>query len=264
MYVYIFMLIGVLSIQETVASGGQQITTLEELFKERDAVKTLTELKNQQPEIAKKLCDEIMAPNFYQKAAAASVGVIKKSAMVTWCSGVIFERQVLKPTIQREKPAERPRESVVLKHVDFTKKNKGVGGELATLKAAQETILENAEKLGKKQEIQEKLLKAADDLEKAKEFYDNLSVAIAVMREDLKEIPDFKVFQPHRHDDDTPEEYLQALQTALARENKSILHKNSLEQVMQAASLLQQANENLAAGQRELENINREMMEMVK
>lgn len=263
-----FILTGALLAQGAIAMD-ELPTTLDKLFDHVNALPNangvpgiLKRLQSHNPEALKHLCHEIMATNFYDKAAAASVGTLKRNAMVSFCSGTVFERADLKKATQKEKPTEAKKEIIKLKPIDFTKKSKGVEEEQQALKAVELQILENAEKLGKKQEFEKKLEKAKENLMKAKEFYDNLAVAIMGMREDLKEIGGFKVFKPHNHDHDTPEHYLEALEASLPQENPSILTHGSREQLHVASELLKEANHNNALARLEMEAINREMMEM--
>jgi hypothetical protein len=263
-----FILASTLLAQGTMAMD-ELPTTLDKLFEHVNALPNakgvpgiLERLQSHNPEALKHLCHEIMATNFYDKAAAASVGTLKRNAMVSFCSGTVFERADLKKATQKVKPVEEKKEAVKLKPIDFTKKSKSVEEEQQALKAVELQILENAEKLGKKQEFEKKLEKAMENLKKAKEFYDNLAVAIMGMRKDLKEIGGFKVFKPHNHDHDSPEQYLEALEASLPKENPSVLTHGSREQLQMASNLLKEANKNHASARHEMEAINREMMEI--
>ena len=82
------------------------------------------------------------------------------------------------------------------------------------------------------------------------------------MREDLKEIRGFRFFNPSAHENDTPEQYMEALKGTLQKESASVLTAGSREQVQAASDLLNQANEHLAIARRDLEAINREMLMM--
>lgn len=263
-----FILTGALLAQGAIAMD-ELLTTLDKLFEHVNALPNakgvpgiLERLKSHNPEALKHLCSEIMENSFYDKAAAASVGTLKRNAMVSFCSGTVFERADLKSATQKEKQIEAKKEAIKLKPIDFTKKSKGVEEEKQALKAVELQILENAEKLGKKQEFEKKLEKAMENLKKAQEFYNNLAVAIMGMREDLKEIGGFKVFKPHNHDHDSPEHYLEALEASLPKENPNVLTHGSREQLQMASNLLKEANANHALARHEMEAINREMMEM--
>ena len=122
----------------------------------------------------------------------------------------------------------------------------------------------NAEKLGKKKEFEAKFAKVNEELARAQEFYDNLSVAIMILREDVKTIPGgvntvAKIRQfSAAHEEDSPEDYLSAIQSFISENPNAITGGG--EQIEAAAQLLAQANENLAAARTELEAINREML----
>jgi hypothetical protein len=245
-------------------------TTLEKLFDHINELPNakgvpviLDRIKHQHPEELKALCNQIMAENFYEKAQIAKVGTLKSRAMVTYCSGTVFERADLKQATQKDKPAEAKKEAIKLKPVDFSKKSKGVEDEQKNLKAIEEEMLANAELLGKKQEFEQKLQKVTEQLKQAQEHYDNLAIAIMGMREDLKAFS-FKVFKPHDHDQASPEGYLEALESALPKESAHLLDSHSKQQLTMASNLLKEANKNHELAREELEILNREMMQMNK
>lgn len=249
-------------------------------------------IKGQNPELFKSLCGDIMSPAFYGKAESEGVTTLKRNAMITFCSGTTFEMANLRKATQKEKPTEGAREATQLRHrepeprgapettaspqikvqlrpVDFGTKASSVEKEQANLKAAQAIMLENAEKMGKKKEIESKLDNANQALEQAQDFYNNLGVAIIGMREDLKVIsdspdfPGFRFFNPSAHENDTPEQYMEALNRDLPQESRGVLTSDSEREIQAASRLLQQANEHLAIARHDLEAINKEMLTMV-
>lgn len=266
-----FILMGGLLAQEAIAAEPLP-TTLEKLFEHVNGLPNakgvptiLDRIKAQHPDELKTLCSQILSETFYETAQAAKVGTLKSRAMSVYCqSGTVFERADLKKAAQKEKPAEAHKEAIKLKPVDFSKKSTGVEDEQKRLKAIEEQILANAELLGKKQEFERKLEKVQAQLSQAKEHYDNLAIAIMGMREDLKTISGFKVFKPHEHDHATSEQYLEALQSSLPKEAPHILDRHSMEQLTMASNLLREANKNHELALKELENLNREMLEMNK
>ena len=145
-----------------------------------------------------------------------------------------------------------------------TSKKGSVQEDQQVLQAAAKVALENAVLLGKKQEVEAQLIKVEEELKQAQESYDNLTAAIIGMREDLKEIRDFKIFKPHKHDHDTPEKFLEALHAALPQEAKYVLTQQSKQELEIATGLLAQANENIARARADLERINREHLQFTK
>lgn len=253
------------SILTTHASQASERMSLDQLLAEKDPVKKLEELKTQSPENFKSLCADINEPNtFYPKAKLANVGTIKQTQIINKCVGATFEQGTFKPVIQKPKQAEAKPEAVQLKPVDFGKKTANIQEEQKTLQAAKKIILENAALLGKKQEVEAKLLAVEEELKKAQDFYDNLSVAVAGIREDLDTFTRFRYFNPKEHSNDTPEKYLETLDAALQKGDRLMLPKVYIEQLNAANNLLKQANENLATARLDLERINREMLVMTK
>lgn len=260
-YFLTFILTGILL--STSGAYASDRVTLEQLFTDPDPVKTLEVLKINNPANVQDLCVQIKDLSFYEKAETAKIGVLKRNKIMQFCDGVKFEVGTFKKAIQKEKPAEAPKETVVLKPVDLGKKGASVQEEQVALEAARKEIVANAKLLEQRPEmikIQEKIAVATKQLEAAKEYYDNLTVAISILREDLKGISGFKVFKPQEHEKDTPEQYLLALNQALPQESPHLLHPDSLAQIRAASDLLRQANENLARTRVDLEAINREML----
>ncbi|AIL12725.1 hypothetical protein IM40_03005 [Candidatus Paracaedimonas acanthamoebae] len=218
------------------------------------------------------LCKEIKDSSFYAKAQKAGVGILKNRAMVTWCEGATFERAKLGKIVQKEKAPEVKREIVKLKPVNLGEKGQSVEGEQQQLDQAEKIISENLvalkqdkhltiEQQKKTEALTIRLEEAKKILKESQEHYDNLSVAIVSLREDLKHFS-FRHFKPKAHEKSTPEVYLDALNQSLTKEHEHILDSQSKDQLTQATKLLKQANENLANARKDLEAINREMLEL--
>lgn len=249
-------LTGISSLSYAFASDA---VTMGELLESTNPLPLLKKEAERNVKNAESLCQQIMAPGFYEISRGAKFGVIKRNELISYCSGTEFEKAKLKPAVRGAKKVEEKPEMPHLRHVEF-KKGRNVEEERELLAKAREDMLQNAIALGKKKEVEEKLVKAEAQLHQAQEHYDNLKIAIIGMREDLKEITGFKHFNPHVHDHDSPEAYLEALHGALPKESPVILHGQSLEQLKIATGLLHQANENLASARQDLEKINREML----
>ncbi len=234
--------------------------TMEELLQSKNPLPLLKQEAERNVKNAESLCHQIMAPSFYEISKGANFGVIKRNELISYCSGTEFEKAKLKPAVQGPKKVEEKHEMPKLRHVEF-KKGKDIEEERKLLAKAREDMIQNAIALGKKQEFEEKFVKAESQLHQAQEHYNNLVIVIIGMREDLKGINGFKHFNPHAHDQDTPEAYLEALHGALPKESPVILDGGSLDQLKIATNLLHQANENLAAARLDLEKINREMLD---
>lgn len=224
------------------------------------------------PKETEELCKEIKDPRFYAAAEKAGVGTIKNRAMVTWCEGVTYERLKYGAIKQKEKTPEKAPETVKLKPVDFGEKGKSVEGEQHKLEEVKKVISENLVSLREDksltpaqqkrvEELTVQVKEAEKELAKAKENYDNLSVAITILRGDLKNFS-FQYFKPQAHENSTAEVYLEALNTALPKEHPHILDSGSRGQLTQADAVLKQANENLAEARKDLEIINREMIQL--
>lgn len=242
------------------ASHASDQMSLEQLLASPDPVKALNDLKAKAPDAHQRLCAAIKDNSFYEAAKAAGIGTIKQTKIINACVGVTYRQSVMQKVTQGEKPKEAAKEVIKLKPVDLSKKG-NVQDEQAALEAARKVILENAEMLGQKAEIEAKLETTQKQIAEAKESYDNLGVLISFMRDDLKEITQFKVFKPKEHDKDTPEQYLEALSGALSKGDKAIFTSKENEQLSAAYTLLKQANENLAKARGDLERINRELLE---
>lgn len=237
-------------------------TTLDIVMRSPNPEKTLAELKANHPSTVTRLCAEIMATNFYQRAQEAGVSVIKSRRMISFCVDYTPEQATLKKAVQKPKPAAAPREVVQLRHVDFGRKEASVEAEHAALEKIQAQVMENAHRLGMKRDVEARLAQVRHDLAEAQKSYDNLTAVIIGMREDLKDIHGFKYFDPHAHDHDTPDHYIEALVQALEKGDKGVLTQVSREQVGQAQQLLKQANDNLAAAREDLARLNREMLSL--
>lgn len=218
------------------------------------------------------LCKEIKDHRFYATAQKAGVTTIKNRAMVTWCDGTTFGRAKVGQIVQKVKAPEVKHETVKLKPVNLGEKEKSVEGEHHQLEEVKKVIEENLISLKKDksltpvkqkivEELGEKVKEAEKSLGDAKISYDNLSEAIRIIREDLKAVF-FEHFKPKAHENSTPEDYLDALNRALPKEVKGILPEDYKPQVEQAGALLRQANENHAKARKDLEIINREMLEL--
>jgi hypothetical protein len=163
-------------------------------------------------------------------------------------------------------------EKPVLKLVDLSIAAKTVEEEEIKLKAAQEALRENAQRLGKIEEFKVKLQKVTEELLVAEEHYNNLNIAVIGMKEDLKEpavARNLKVFKPHDHEHDSPEQFVTAAKAQLAQEkieqSQDTKFRNTFPQFMVqlhlAAALLEQAQKNLAKARLDLVAINEEMMQ---
>lgn len=247
-----------INVSTSFASEGLSMGTL---LKSANPLPLLKEEVTRDANNATSLCQQILDPSFYEisKGEDVAFGVIKRNELIAYCSGTEFEKAKLKPATQKPQEEEVPYEMPKLKPVNF-KRGNNVSEETKFLEEATAIVIENAKALDKEKEITERLIQVQDNLKEAQEYYDNLKMVIMVMREDLQVIPGFKYFNPHDHDDSTPEEYLEALNNALAQESSGILDPASLEQLHSATQLLAQANENLAAARSDLEKINREML----
>jgi len=207
------------------------------------------------PEKMKRLCEEIKAPDFYDVAKALDVPILRSRAMVTWCSGIAYQRQTLKPAAPKP-AAEKP--STAFPPLPF---GEALEEEFDVLKKAKKAAVQQDDANGT--ETYEKKAKVIEArLKLAKEFYDNLSVAFAGMREDLKEVTGFRVFDPFHHESNPPDEYLRLLTKALEQETPHILTPASYQQIEKAKELLNSAMENLDQARIELAALNREMMQL--
>lgn len=254
-----FFGLGLLSVSPAIASDA---LTMHELLNSTNPLPLLKKEAEQNARNANLLCEEIKKPTFYDLAQGAKFGVIKRNDLISYCSGTVFEKAVLKPAVQGIKKVEEKQELPQLRHVEF-KKGGSVEEEHKILEEAKEVMMQNALALGKKKEVEEKIQMAEVSIKAAQEHYDNLKIAIIGMREDLKEIHGFKHFNPNAHDEASPEVYLETLHAALAQESGGVLDGTSMQQLKFATDLLRQANENLATARLDLEKINRELLSFV-
>lgn len=257
------------------AFAAESPKTMEDLFTRvkpltvQQIPKKLAEFKEQDPETMKRLCEEIKAPNFYERAQQAGVGTIKNRAMVTFAEGVAFERSDLRQAQQKAKPAEKPQETVKLRPINFSK-TKTVEEEQSLLKKAKQDMMENITFLKKEKqaEYQKKIEEADQFLITAQEHYDNLKAAITGLQLDMQEQeaidPKIKQFnKDHPIDPEQGGEKLVQYMDALNVFWKGHKQGNAVQArgyVESALGLLKNANENLAKGRADLERITREML----
>lgn len=166
----------------------------------------------------------------------------------------------------------KPRAKVVLKAMDFAPESKSVQEEQANLKKADLEIKENLARLAEEADLihKEKIVRlqmlrqeAEAKLATAQERYDHLSMILGFMREDLGNMKhDFKVFNPDKHQHDSHEQYMEALEQALPMESPHILTPRSQEYLQTASQLLKEANALHSQARLELESIKRDMLEL--
>jgi hypothetical protein len=291
------------AMEEVPQNLNELLTKVKGLNGAKDVPHVMEHIKIHNQSLLQQICQEVMAENFYEKASKAEVGTIKSRAMVTYCSGTTFERADLKKATQKEKHAATGHEQVQLKHRESAptksaepsahalpkvqlrhveiKSGGNFEQQKANLLEAEKEMRENMEILGKKKEFEAKkhelvvkLEEANKKVKEAQDFYDNLSIMILGMREDLSSggvKSQLKVFKPGNHENDTPEDYLKAAKQDLPLENVKGFDRELqstfpgfLLQLPIAENLLTQANKHLAEGRRDLEGINRELLALVE
>lgn len=256
------LLLRALGLSLTLAfADATQAITLDDLLADATPVKTLEKLQSEDPGNFTDLCTAIKDHSFYAKAEEIGMGPLKRNSLIRFCQGAKLEFGTFKKAVQGEKPAAAAREVVHLRHVDLSAGTTFEESE-GRLEEAQKSLLANAALLGKKSEVAEKLRSANDEILKAKEFYDNLSAAVLVLREDLGRL-NLKAFNLAAHADDTPDAFIEALESALPLEEGSFTRAD-LKQIHAASALLKQAQENLAKAREDLLAINRELLTLTE
>lgn len=229
-----------------------------------DPFAALQDLHRDNPKSARKLCPAIMDPAFYDRAKEAKVRVVHSRAMVTFCSGTVFDRESMRAPKQRSRSASPVREQVTLRPVVFPKQSESLAAQQQGLEDARAIILENADRLGTRAATEDKLKAVNAQLRRAQERYDNLVAVVIGMKDDLSGIEAFKAFS-RRRAEDLPEVYINHLVSFLENEGSQLaLAQETKGQIPIAHDLVAQAKDNLTNARYDLEQINREMLQFTK
>jgi hypothetical protein len=239
-------------------------------------------MKTLDSETARALCDEIMGrtsgdPNaFYAKATNAGVGTIKRSKVVNFCSSIeLIEEDFRKPA-QKKRQDDPEIEIVKLRPVKFSKDN-DVSAQENQIDDALNIVMANADALGKRAEIEVRMEMILKRQEMAREHYNNLQVAIMILRDDLNDFvgtlrnPIPKIVQyvdeirefNETHLNSTPEQFLEDFNN-LSQQAKNLLGRQYTDQIAAARNVLHEVNQNLQNARNELIAINEEMIQLTK
>lgn len=212
----------------------------------------------------RRLCQAILDPEFYGQAKSVGIGTIKSSRMVSFCQGYMPEQAHIKEIKQGEKAKAPEREQVKLRPVELPSQKASMEDQQQGLEAARQALLENARRLGREAEIKSQLEAIHKLLARAQENYDNLTLAIVIMKQDLPEVQGFEGFS-RDHAGDLPEVYINHLNYFLDNEGRQLaITRTSEKQIREAHGLLAQAKDNLMSARYDLERINRELLQSTK
>lgn len=148
--------------------------------------------------------------------------------------------------------------------------NAGLEEQRLALVSAEQTMLANADLLGKRAEAEAAMATANTQLKAADDYYQDLIAAVLGMKQDLSEIqiPRLKQFSASQ-EEAAPETYIDLLVNYLTTEGRQIefipvqgQQVTPREQIHALQNLLAQARESLAVARGELERINQGMLQL--